>query len=243
MFKFKLYDNFSQKELDKELWDIRISPPLSKSANIAVNTERKRLNIKIDVKDPTPLFEAKYASPTLQGPRFPAWITKEEIWDGVEVHSKKACNVNGIKARIGLHRYKGKGNIYLRGDGPNYHYLLGIDCSSKDIFLHVMDKNCNYIQEGRIHHKDHFKTEPYEAELGIVWENDNVIYIIDDVPYRFTLSSKVNKELVERLQKDCEEIYSKGLEGFCIRSDVCVKYFGEPRIETYASYVEIKEIK
>ncbi len=99
-------------------------------------------------------------------------------WKGPEIVAKRK-GYNLIMAKIALNFEEStakRGNTYLSGRSrlDRFHYLIGIDKSSKEVFFHIWDKKekasygppevGSYIKErGRTHLKDYLK------DLGERW--------------------------------------------------------------------------
>jgi hypothetical protein len=207
----KLYDHFDKEALDQDLWKLVIPDTVYEK------------DVSLKIKNSVLKFEVTKRKKS-KGPY---------DWEGPRLVAKKE-KISGTDADIGLdfRECRGYGNVYMRGNGYEFLYLLGIDYPSSDIFYHVFDVNTGrYIPQGRIHHKDYFphKTtlvSPLLVELGLKW-NGKTCYSINDLNFTFDVDSTL-PEIRERLSRDSKEIMEKGLREFSIKVDLYTPHEDEP---------------
>jgi len=203
MKTLELYDHFDGNILD--LWEITIPDTVYKE------------DVSLTTKDSILTFEVTKTKKS-----------KDPYdWEGPRLIAKKPELV-GAETSLGLdfRNCRGNGNVYVRGIGYEFLYLLGIDNPSSDIFFHVFDVNTGrYVPGGRIHHKGHFPNRttlitPELVSLGIRWEENKTFYSIDERQYGFSTPERLGKTLSERLLKDSRQIAEKGLKEICIKVDL-----------------------
>jgi len=205
MSTLELYDHFDKDILDSELWELIIPDTLYKE------------EVFLTSKDSILTFEALKRKKS-----------KDPYdWEGPRLIAKKG-KLSGVGTSTGLdfRSCAGNGNVYIRGIGYEFLYLLGIDNPSSDIFFHVFDVNTGrYVPGGRIHHKDHFPhratlAAPELVSLGIMWEEGKTFYSINDRWYNFCIPERLGRPLSERLLKDSQQIAKEGLKELCIKVDL-----------------------
>jgi hypothetical protein len=214
----KPYDKFEEK-LDENLWSI--SKP--------TYTPKKDIEFRVDIKDGfLNMIIRKRYSPEI------AKLPEPRKWEGYEITAKKK-GFNFIQAKIMLDFNQSTspdGNIYIcgRGKEKRFHYLLGIDKRSKEIFFHCWDeKRGHYIEEGgRVHLKDYFEKRGFGwMTLALEWTYNGVYYLVFDEKeeefnrYPFYPPPE-NYELRKEILKDSRDIFFYGIEEFCIRTDLKV---------------------
>ena len=225
MRAWKLYDHFDEKELKKELWELIIPDTVYKE------------DVSLTLKNSVLTFEATKRKRS----------ENPYDWEGPRLIAKKGKHC-GIRANLGLdfRNCRGNGNVYLRANGYEFLYLIGIDNLSRDVFFHTFDVNTGcYVPRGRVHFKDYFLyggtlASPELISLGILFEDGKIIYSIDEEEHE--LSLKKLEKLNKRLVKDSKRIEKEGLQEVCIKVDLYAPH-GEPSsIKALIDNVEVKYI-
>jgi hypothetical protein len=219
------YDDFD-KGFREDLWECRL--PL-----YTVEKDPNAVILEKDVNKSVLKVGALKHDVGLEGPL---------RWEGPEIVARKKNMYNCIMAKIALNFEEStadEGNIYLCGRGPSrrFHYLIGIDKSSKDVFFHIWDREekarygppdvGSYIKEkGRTHLKDYLKDPGKKfLILGIEWGFDGVkILAFKDGEKNFIkIPANPPPEIREEILKDSRNIYLFGLPEFIIRIDLVAK--------------------
>ena len=223
----QLYDHFDKETLDYKLW-----------TGIIPDT--------VSIKDVS--LVPKHSILTFQVTKRKQSEKPPSGWEGPSIIATNS-KFSEVKATLGLDFEEsiGIGNVYIRGTGyDDFMYLLGIDNSSTDIFFHIFNKYTEkYIQTGKISHRFPEKT-PKESELiqlELIWQKGKIFYSIQEKQHEFYIHDGLG-ELVERLQKDSQQISKNGLKEFCIRVDLYTADEKKPStIKALIDKVEVRPVK
>ena len=184
-------------------------------------------------------------------------LQKALKWEGPEIAAKgQGHNLVLVKAMLDFDESTSEdGNICLYGYGRSgrFHYLIGIDKKSRDIFYHLWEKRRargdfdlgTYLEErGRTHLKDYLDGSGEKwVTLGLEWgldgpkyfafsEEDQEIIKIPCVP-----PPQLRRELI----KDSRAIHLFGLKEFGIRVNLATNDRDQKRsIAGSLSYIKVK---
>jgi len=233
------YDNFNDLQKTLKKFEKRL-PPFTPEENI---------NFTLSIK------ENKYL--ILHTEKRSTKLDYPLSWEGPEIVAKKS-GYNTIIAKIMLNFEQStaeNGNIYLSGTSRlgRFHYLIGIDKKSRDIFFHIWDKKEKirykgspigfYPERGRTHLKDYFKENGEKwIIIGIEWGFDGPKYFAykegekDIVKIPVNISPKIKTEIL----KDSRNIYLYGVKEFAIRTDLEVKENKYKTIIGAIDYIKVK---
>jgi hypothetical protein len=241
------YDDF-KAGFRKDLWEPRLPPytmkmdPKAAELNLRLNPNHQDVGV-LDIC-------TLKRNVGLVGPL---------AWEGGEVVAKKN-GYNLIMAKLTLKFEEStaeEGNIYLVGRGRlgRFHYLIGIDKSSRDVFFHIWDKEekarygppevGSYIKErGRTHLKDYLEGWGEKwLILGIEWSLEGPKFFAYKEGEKNIVKIPVNTppELREEILKDSKAIYLYGLTEFAIRTDLMTKDpYIKKSIKGAVDYVRVK---
>jgi len=226
------YDDF-KRGLREDLWELRLPPYTLKK-----DPEAAKLKIEPDIDRQVLNICALKRDVGLKGPL---------EWEGPEI-AARGNGYNLIMAKITLDFEEStaeKGTIYLIGRGRlgRFHYFIGIDKSSRDVFFHIWDKEekasygpsevGSYIKErGRTHLKDYLKDSGGEKWLilGIEWGFEGPKFFASKEGEKNVVKIPANPppKLRDEILKDTRSIALYGLPEFAIRIDLVAK---DPKIK------------
>jgi len=178
-------------------------------------------------------------------------------WEGPEISSKgEGYNLVMVKVMLDFDKSTSEnGNICLYGYGRSgrFHYLIGIDKKTRDIFYHLWEKRRargefdlgDYIEErGRTHLKNYLDGPGEKwVTFGLEWDFDGPKYFAfseedkDIVKIPAVPPPQLRKDLIS----DSRSIYLFGLKEFGIRVNLATDFKDEKRsIVGSLSFVKVK---
>jgi hypothetical protein len=214
------YDNF--EEFRENLWEV-VYPDKTPKENIRFMISASNSILTLNAEK--------------RNSKFPYPLN----WEGPMIRARKG-NYNAVMAKVMLDFDKStayQGNIYIRGKGKRFLYLIGIDKSSRDVFFHCMDleRGCEYTRRGRAHFKDYFKGGNKWLILGLEWTGNFVSYFAyeeGEEPRAKPVFSPP-PEISEEIARDCLNIFLYGTDEICIRLDLVNE---EPEFRSITGYVD-----
>jgi hypothetical protein len=236
---WKIYDDFNEKELNRELWEVKIILP--------------KENVRIETKNSELILDAISSTEGLGSIAGEYYLKRVGIWNSRYVGEAvrvigKYNRIDGIEMSVkpSFNESFGEGNVHLRAVSPSYCYLIGVNfrynmeniLENADLFIHIWDKeNGGYPRGGRIHHKDVFP-ESSEAIIGLQWNRNEFLYGINGryVPYLLPFEEEERK-----IKEDSSLISNKGMEFFELKIDIYAKGRSS-RIKAVIPWVKIREI-